>query len=538
MAGSGSHSADAADFGGALPSDTVTFAAGQISRPVTVDVSGDSAGEGDEGFTVTLSSPSAGASIAAGSASGTLVNDDEPPSSYDYRDVASAEASVLGTPAGTLEDTYADDEASESITEERYNRDRRTKLEHTWTFDVTGGNLGVSFHLLAGHDSTVETFHFEYDAQDGAGWQPLVTLSQTAERDYSVDLPTSLSGEVLVRVTDTDRGKEPVADSVTIDEMYFLSQRSGELPLRVAIRAADAAAAEEGADPGTFVIEVTGGGPLESDLTVCYDRGGTATPGSDYSETLPGSAVIEAGATSVTLWVTPADDDLKEGTETVGLTLIENAAYEIDVASQATVSIADNDVSLFVAQSETPVYGIVSGGYRDTHDSDDAWQTLTEERYTGGNKKSRLEHRWAFDLAGQTDLEFVLEAVHDTPGDPDDFLFQLSTDGGATWSDLLTVTPGSDPVQTTPVALPGGTTEALVRVIDTDNSNDRSSARLRIDQMLFQPLGGGSSVGQSAAGLDGQWLAAAHWVLSRRTGRSGTHGAPFTIVPSAVGLTD
>ncbi|HEV2778292.1 MAG TPA: Calx-beta domain-containing protein [Actinophytocola sp.] len=52
-----------------------TFAAGQLSRQVTVPVVGDTAVEGDETFTVTLSD-AAGAEIADGQGVGTIVDDD------------------------------------------------------------------------------------------------------------------------------------------------------------------------------------------------------------------------------------------------------------------------------------------------------------------------------------------------------------------------------------------------------------------------------------------------------------------------------
>lgn len=60
VTGSGAHPADAADFGGTLPSGTVSFAPGEASKVVTILVTGDSVLEEDEGFTITLSNPSAG----------------------------------------------------------------------------------------------------------------------------------------------------------------------------------------------------------------------------------------------------------------------------------------------------------------------------------------------------------------------------------------------------------------------------------------------------------------------------------------------
>ena len=72
--------ADPEDFtGGVRPSGTVSFADGETTKTVTVDVQGDTAVEPDEGFTVALSNASAGAQITTASAGGTILNDDAPP---------------------------------------------------------------------------------------------------------------------------------------------------------------------------------------------------------------------------------------------------------------------------------------------------------------------------------------------------------------------------------------------------------------------------------------------------------------------------
>lgn len=75
VAGSGANAANSADFGTAFPSGTVTFMAGETSKPVTVNVRGDTAVEPNEGFKVMLSSPS-GATISTTMALGTILNDD------------------------------------------------------------------------------------------------------------------------------------------------------------------------------------------------------------------------------------------------------------------------------------------------------------------------------------------------------------------------------------------------------------------------------------------------------------------------------
>ena len=77
VSGSGANAANAADFtGGALPTGTVSFAAGQTSQLVTINVAGDTTVEANEGFTVTLSAPSAGTTIATAAATGIIMNDD------------------------------------------------------------------------------------------------------------------------------------------------------------------------------------------------------------------------------------------------------------------------------------------------------------------------------------------------------------------------------------------------------------------------------------------------------------------------------
>ncbi|MFM2043119.1 MAG: hypothetical protein RLY86_1695, partial [Pseudomonadota bacterium] len=73
---SGNSGLDAADFGGTLPSGTVSFAAGETVKTITIQVTGDNAIEGDERFTVTLGNPSTGVDLLVPQASGTILNDD------------------------------------------------------------------------------------------------------------------------------------------------------------------------------------------------------------------------------------------------------------------------------------------------------------------------------------------------------------------------------------------------------------------------------------------------------------------------------
>ena len=74
VSGSGSSPAPASAFaGGVLPSGTVSFAAGQTSQTITVNVAGDSTLRLTEGFTVTLSNPAASTTIATATAAGSIL---------------------------------------------------------------------------------------------------------------------------------------------------------------------------------------------------------------------------------------------------------------------------------------------------------------------------------------------------------------------------------------------------------------------------------------------------------------------------------
>ena len=78
VTGTGGNPADAADFGGTLPSGIATFAAGSATTTVTVNVSGDTAVEPTEtfAFTLTTADPGYTVSATANTATGTITNDD------------------------------------------------------------------------------------------------------------------------------------------------------------------------------------------------------------------------------------------------------------------------------------------------------------------------------------------------------------------------------------------------------------------------------------------------------------------------------
>jgi len=117
---------------------------------------------------------------------------------------------------------------------------------------------------------------------------------------------------------------------------------AGGVPI-VGITATDGLASETGSDPGTF--RFTRSGNTASSLTVVYTIAGGAgqATSADYTPMLTGSQVIPAGAASADVTITPIDDALAEGTETLTLTLSDTGSYDVGPNPSATITIQDND---------------------------------------------------------------------------------------------------------------------------------------------------------------------------------------------------
>lgn len=94
-----SGSANATDFGGALPSGQVGFAVGETSKTITIEVSADTLLESDETFTLTLSNI-VGGTLVGSQAGGTILNDDFNPisgtSGNDTLNGTSLDDSIVG----------------------------------------------------------------------------------------------------------------------------------------------------------------------------------------------------------------------------------------------------------------------------------------------------------------------------------------------------------------------------------------------------------------------------------------------------------
>src|SRR5205807_4191799 len=75
-------------------------------------------------------------------------------------------------------------------------------------------------------------------------------------------------------------------------------------------------------------------------LVVAYTVAGTATSGVDYTA-LPGTVTIPAGAASADILLTPLDDTLLEGDESIIVTLTNAPEYDVGTPGTATIFIRD-----------------------------------------------------------------------------------------------------------------------------------------------------------------------------------------------------
>ena len=98
--------------------------------------------------------------------------------------------------------------------------------------------------------------------------------------------------------------------------------------------------ASEPSTPGTFTVKRDG--DLTEALVVNYNVSGTASNGVDYAA-LSGTVTIPAGSPSANIIVTPIDDTLLEGDESVIISITNSLNYDVGTPGSATLVIRDNE---------------------------------------------------------------------------------------------------------------------------------------------------------------------------------------------------
>ena len=154
-------------------SGTLTFAAGQTTRTVTVPVNGDLLNETDETYFLNLSGPT-NATIGDGQGIGTILDDDGVPVAVDRR--RDGHRRQLGDGE---RDLHGHAQRAERPVRQRRLRDRRRHRAGTRRLSSTGGNLVFS----PGQTTKTATIQVRGDLSDEPDETFFVNLSGAGQRD-------------------------------------------------------------------------------------------------------------------------------------------------------------------------------------------------------------------------------------------------------------------------------------------------------------------------------------------------------------------
>ncbi|GAB4361081.1 MAG: hypothetical protein Kow00114_15320 [Kiloniellaceae bacterium] len=370
-----SGAANAADFaGGVLPAGTVSFAAGEVSKTIVIQVAGDSDFEGDEGFTVTLSNPSAGASISTAAAGGTIVNDDA---------AAPAPTVVLAADfdgPGDTEGFVYSDGLFGGLTSQRYASGgwddgalsvNLGGVNNNFARDISGGwetsfgldeaaeiTLSFLYELNTGNDYESNEFTQVLVSIDGGA--PILVDQLTGDGNGGPDLTagpqtfTALIGTLAAGSHTLAIGGYNNQKTWNLEESHLVID---DVRLTIApddappppnppvfsIAALDAAKAEGDAGATAFTFTVTRGGDASAAVSVDYAVSG-AVDAADFAGGLPaGTLAFAAGETSKTLTLQVAGDTAAEDDEGFTVALSNpSPGSAIDAASAAGTILNDD----------------------------------------------------------------------------------------------------------------------------------------------------------------------------------------------------
>ena len=279
---------------------TITFAPGVLSQQISVTVAGDAAVEGDETFTVSLSNPS-GATIADGSAVGTITNDDVAPtptpgaSSVTYvvsDDWGSGFVAGVKVTAGSAFDGWT------------VEFDTPAPISNIWNAEIVSH---VGQHYVVRN----------------ASWNAKVAAGQSVEFGFQA-APGGGSSAVTGFVVNgsSTGGPAPVVPKVSVADASVVEGDSGTTQLTFTVTL-DAAS-----DEAVSVGYVT--------------SNGTATAGVDYTAG-NGTITFAPGVLSQQISVTVTGDGTAETDETFTLTLSSPSGVTVADGS-ATGTIVNDDV--------------------------------------------------------------------------------------------------------------------------------------------------------------------------------------------------
>jgi hypothetical protein len=285
----------------------ITFPAGSPFVNINVTPVSDVTSEGPETVTLTLLEETA--YVLGPLAEATLIiADDEAP--------ARPTVDVSASSPSALADNLATENGNDT---------------GVFTFTRSGGSVANELVVRYSVSGTA-TPGVDYAALAGVVSIPAGETVTTVPFKAIDDLEVETNETVIVTIQ-ADATYNGAGDSTTITIV-------DDDPVTVTIFATDDTAREAGASSGAFTV--TRQGSLAANLVVTYALSGTASNSTDYS-TLSGSVTIPAGRATATITVTPVNDTVLEGEETVAATLLNSPVYNVGNPGHATIILVDDE---------------------------------------------------------------------------------------------------------------------------------------------------------------------------------------------------
>jgi hypothetical protein len=280
---------------------TLTFPQGTTTRQITVPITGDTDIEGNEAFTVTLSSPT-NATIATGTATGTIINDDGPFLSI-------ADMTIEEGDTGT------------------------TNLVFTVTLTNPPSTGSVTVNYATSDDTA--TAGSDYTSASGSLTFPQGTTTQTISVPITGD--TTIEPDEAFIVTLSAAVNATISDGTATATI----ENDDEAPAAtLSIASRTLIEGDDGTTNMQFTVTLANG-PSSGNVTVNYATGGgTATANTDYTTT-SGSLTFAAGTTTQTFNVPIIGDTTVEDDETFDVTL--SGAVNATIGTGTAIGTIEDD---------------------------------------------------------------------------------------------------------------------------------------------------------------------------------------------------
>ncbi len=287
----------------AISAGTLTFAAGTTSQTFDVSVLGDALDEYDETVIITLSGAT-NATIATASGTGTITDDDDPP--------------TISIDAPSFSEEDADDDF----------------LSFTVTLSALSGKDVTLDYADAGTGT----------ATSGTDYTAIPSSEVTIQAGF---LRFAFSVEVLDDTLDEEAETIVITLSNPTNATLATTTGTGTIeddddPPTVSINSPTVTEGDSGAENLQWTVRLSAASGQQ--VTVDYaDAGtGTATSGTDYGAITSSTVIFSAGSTTQSFTVEVTGDTTDETNETIVVTL-SNAANATIATATGTATITDDD---------------------------------------------------------------------------------------------------------------------------------------------------------------------------------------------------